>query len=283
MSGRVPDHGKLIGMSLYAGRDDIETAAALIASLGFEAMEVHGVQIGPNLPGVPVFAAHAAAVGDVVRRAGLLVSTLNVVGDATFDPFAGKAAYDRTVAGLAEHLRWAAAMGSPRVLIWEGRVEKREDVAVACKTLASAIEAATKASGLGDPPAVSIELHPFTFALKHRALGELADAMISVGAGLCFDFCHFAVALGRDLLPHLDDRVVRAINHIHYSDSDVKTSELHFPPGEGVLDLDAIAARLAGLPVAGSWDLFGWPGPRRAVRTHFGRYREFVRRLSTAH
>ena len=283
MTAGVPDQGKLIGMSLYAGRDDIETATALIASLGFEAMEVHGFHVGPNMPGVPVFPAHAAAVGDVVRRAGLAVSTLNVVGDASFDPFGGKAAYDRTVAGLADHLRWAAAMGSPRVLIWEGRVEKREDVAAACKTLAAAIEAATKASGLSDPPAVSIELHPFTFGLQHRALGELAASLTSVGAGICFDFCHFAVALGRDLLPYLDDRVLSAINHIHYADSDVETSELHFPPGEGVLDLDAIAGRLAGLPVAAGWDLFGWPGPRRAVRAHMARYREFVRRIGAAH
>jgi sugar phosphate isomerase/epimerase len=272
------DHGKLIGMSLIAGREDIETAAATVKELGFEAMEVHAHQLGPGLPGVPVFEAHAAAAGEAVRRAGLIVSTLNVVGDVTFDPFAGPEALSTTIDGLAQHMRWAAAMGAPRVLIWEGRVESRGEVDQACRTLAQAIEAAARKSGLANPPPVSCELHPFTFALKHRALSELATALRSVDAGICFDFCHFGVALGRDLLDHLDDGVVGAIDHIHYSDTDTKTSELHFPPGEGVLDLDAIGARIAGKPLALSWDLFGWPEPRYAARSGMSVYRSFVER-----
>jgi sugar phosphate isomerase/epimerase len=270
------DHGKLIGMSLIAGRDDLETAAAQVRDLGFEAMEVHGFQLGPGLPGVPVFEAHAAAAGDVVRRAGMIVSTLNIVGDASFDPFGGPAALAATVDGLATHMRWAAAMGAPRVLIWEGRVEKRADVDAACRTLAEAIARATEKSGLKSPPPVSCELHPFTFALKHRALGELAAALQAVGAGICFDFCHFGVALGPRIVDYLDDGVVDAIDHIHYSDTDTKTSELHFPPGEGVLDLAAIAARIAGKPLSLSWDLFGWPGARHAARSRMPVYRDFV-------
>ena len=44
-------------------------------------MEVHASQIGSGMPGVPTFEGHAAAAGEVVRRAGLIVSTLNVVAD----------------------------------------------------------------------------------------------------------------------------------------------------------------------------------------------------------
>ena len=72
--------------------------------------------------------------------------------------------------------------------------------------------------------------------------------------------------------------VVDAIDHVHYSDTDTTTSELHFPPGEGVLDLDAIGARIAGRPIAVSWDLFGWPGPRHAVGSLMDVYRAFVER-----
>ncbi len=278
MSAAPPDYGKLIGMSLMAGRDDIEQASTTVKALGFDGMEVHAHQLGPGLPGVPVFEAHAAAAGEVVRHAGLIVSTLNVVGDASFDPFGGPDALAATVDGLAAHMRWGAAMGAPRVLIWEGRVAKRADVDAACKRLAEAIEKAAKKSRLVDPPPVSCELHPFTFALKHRALPELAAALRSVGAGICFDFCHFGVALGRDLVGHLDDDVVEAIDHVHYSDTDTKTSELHFPPGEGVLDLDQVGARLAGKKIALSWDLFGWPGPRHAVRARMSVYQNFVDR-----
>jgi sugar phosphate isomerase/epimerase len=281
MSPAAADHGKLIGMSLIAGREDIETAAAAVKELGFEGMEVHASQLGPGLPGVPVFEAHAAAAGEVVRRAGLIVSTLNVVGDATFDPFGGGDASQVTVDGLASHMRWADAMGAPRVLIWEGRVEKRGEVDQACRTLAQVIEAAGRRSGLEQPPPVSIELHPFTFALKHKAIDELATALRPVGAGICFDFCHFGVALGRDLLPFLTDDVVEAIDHVHYSDTDTRTSELHFPPGAGVLDLDAIGSRLAGKNIALSWDLFGWPGARHAARSRMAVYRAFVERHAT--
>jgi hypothetical protein len=49
----------------------------------------------------------------VVRRAGLIVSTLNVVGDITFDPFGGPEALATTIEGLASHMRWAAAMAAP--------------------------------------------------------------------------------------------------------------------------------------------------------------------------
>jgi sugar phosphate isomerase/epimerase len=278
MTVAQPDHGKLIGMSLMAGRDDIETAAATVKSLGFDGMEVHAHQLGPGLPGVPVFEAHAAAAGEVLRRAGLIVSTLNVVGDITFDPFGGSDALARTIDGLAAHMRWAAAMGAPRVLIWEGRVERPDDVDAACATLAQVIDAAARRSGLATAPPVSCELHPFTFALKHRTLPQLARALRSVGAGICFDFCHFGVALGRDLLDYIDDEVVDAIDHVHYSDTDTKTSELHFPPGEGVLDLDAIGTRLAGKRLALSWDLFGWPGPRHAARARMDVYQNFVQR-----
>jgi sugar phosphate isomerase/epimerase len=267
-------------MSLVAGRDDLETAAATVRGLGFEAMEVHASQIGSGMPGVPTFEAHAAAAGEVVRRAGLIVSTLNVVADPSFDPFGGPEARERTVEGLAAHLRWAAAMGAPRVLIFEGRVEDAADVPDACETLVRVIESAQRRSGLATPPPVSCELHPFTFALRHRALARLGAALRSVGAGICFDFCHFGVALGRDLVAALDDEVVASIDHIHYSDTDTLTSELHFPPGEGVLDLDAIGARMAGKPIAASWDLFGWPGARQAVRTHMAEYRRFVERLA---
>jgi sugar phosphate isomerase/epimerase len=272
------EHGKLIGMSLLAGREDLEDAAAAVKALGFDGMEVHASQLGPGLPGVTTYEAHAAAGGEVVRRAGLFVSTLNVVGDDSFHPFGGEDAFERTVAGLAGHMRWAAAMGAPRVLIWEGRVERPEDVAAAAATLARAIEAAGRRSGLASPPPVSCELHPFTFALRHQALPTLARALAPVGAGICLDTCHFAVALGRDVAAHLDAEVVAAVNHIHYADSDARTSELHFPPGEGVLDLDAIAAKVAGRPLAIAWDLFGWPGARAAVRARMATYRAFVER-----
>ncbi|MFN8518939.1 MAG: sugar phosphate isomerase/epimerase [Chloroflexota bacterium] len=277
-----PDHGKRIGMSVLMLRDDLETCAKTIRDLGFEGMEVHGSHLGPDMPGVTVYEAHAAAAGDLIRRHGLMVSTLNVAGDPSFDPFGGPEAFERSVAGLATHLRLAAAMGAPRVLIWEGRVATAAAVPAALRTLTDCIRQAQERSGLADPPPVSAELHPFTFGLQHRVLPALAAALLSVGAGICLDFCHFGVALGRDLLDWITDDVLAAIDHVHYSDTDTQTSELHFPPGEGALDLDAIGARLATRPIATSWDLFGWPSPRFAMAQRMDQYAAFVTRHAAA-
>jgi sugar phosphate isomerase/epimerase len=273
-----PDHGKRIGMSVVLLRDDLETAAQTLLGLGFEGMEVHSSHLAPGIPGVTVFDRHAEAAGDLIRGIGLAVSTLNVVGDASFDPFGDRVARQATVEAMARQLRWAAAMGSPRILIWEGRVREPAGVTAACRTLAEVIEQARERSGLPEPPGISAELHPFTFGLAHRALPELAATLRSVDAGICLDFCHFGVALGADLLALLSDDVLDAVDHVHYSDTDLVTSELHFPPGEGVVDLDAIGARLEGIPIATSWDLFGWPAPRTAMRRGMGRYRAFVER-----
>jgi sugar phosphate isomerase/epimerase len=273
-----PDHGKRIGMSVVLLRDDLETAAQTLLGLGFEGMEVHSSHLAPGIPGVTVYDRHAAAAGELINSVGLAVSTLNVVGDASFDPFGDRAARQATVDMMARHLRWAAAMGSPRILIWEGRVPERSGVTAACRTLAEVIEQARERSGLSDPPGISAELHPFTFGLAHRALPELAATLRSVDAGICFDFCHFGVALGADVLAGLTDDVLDAVDHVHYSDTDLVTSELHFPPGGGALDLDAIGARLQGIPIATSWDLFGWPAPRAAMRQYMDRYATFVER-----
>ena len=95
-------------------------------------------------------------------------------------------------------------------------------------------------------------------------------------AGICLDLCHFGVALGAGFAEQLDDRVLSAINHVHFADTDCETSELHFPPGRGILDLDSIMSRLSGLDVAVAWDLFGWPAPREAIRESLPAYARFV-------
>jgi sugar phosphate isomerase/epimerase len=271
-----PDAGLAIGMSVCFLRNDLETAVAEVADLGFDAVEIFGGHLGPGLPNVRPFEAHAAAAAELVRRSGLVVSTLNVVGAEGFDPFGDRDAYDATVALTADHLRLAAAMGSPRILVWDGRIADPRDAADASARLAGIFDEARTRSGLSAPPAISVELHPFTFALQHRRLNDLAAALRGSGAGICLDLCHFGVGLGNGWLDAVDDEVLAAIDHVHYSDTDLETSELHFPLGLGRLDLDAVDAKLAGRGLAVAWDLFGWPAPRAAVAHSMARYRQAV-------
>lgn len=105
--------------------------------------------------------------------------------------------------------------------------------------------------------------------------------MREVGAGICLDFCHFGVAWGQDFLSQIDGDMLDAVNHIHYSDTDCKTRELHFPPGRGVLDLDAILDNLAGRSLSAAWDLFSWPRPIQAITDGFETYRRSVAKLAS--
>jgi sugar phosphate isomerase/epimerase len=273
------DLGRLIGMTIGFPRLDAEEAANLLAEMGLEAVEVHLFQLGPGLPGVPVFEGHAAALGESLRQRGLVVSTLNGAGASGFEPHTD---WEGSVVELARQLRLAAALGSPRVLCWDGRLPDGERPERASRRLADCISAARERSRLDESPAVSVELHPFTFALEHRLVPELAEELRRVEAGICLDFCHFGVALGSDFAEQLDKAVLAAVNHVHVSDTDCLTSELHFPPGQGILDLDAIVSSLSGLEVALAWDLFGWPAPRAAIKASLSSYARFVRQGAAA-
>jgi sugar phosphate isomerase/epimerase len=167
-------------------------------------------------------------------------------------------------------------MGAERVLVWDGRAA---DPAGAPARLADCIRRACEASDLAEPPRISVELHPFTFALAHGLLEETAAALLEVGASLCLDYCHFGVALGPSFADALTPTVLDAVDHVHWCDSDCSTSELHFPPGEGVLDLDALDARLEGRDLSVAWDLFGWTAPRRALQAGLPRFRAAADRL----
>ena len=262
-------------MSVTLLRDDLETAATTLAAAGFAAIEVHLSHLGPGLPSSPISEGHAAAVGEMLRRRGLVVSTLNAVADETFDPFGGPAAMEATVDALALQLRLAHAMGSPRLLIWEG-VADAAAVDKAPELLARCLDRARTRSGVVDPPAFSVECHPFTWGLEFHRLPELALLLGGVGSGICLDFCHFALGLGPRFIEALDPETLAAVNHLHYADTDAITPQLHFPPGRGVLDFDRIAKHLRGRGLAAAWDLFGWPGPRETVAKYLGDYSSFV-------
>lgn len=252
---------------------DGEQAVAELHAVGFDAVEVHLHQLGPSLPGVPVLEAHAAAMGSLIHVHGLCPSSLNAAGTPGFEPVSGD--WESSADALAQQLRLAAALGAPRLICWDGRLGDA-DATRAPALLASVIDEARRRSRLQDPPVVSVELHPFTFALASGRVAETAVALSGVGAGLCLDFCHFGIALGQGFAESLEPDVIAATNHVHLADSDCVTSELHVPIGQGLLDVEACASLFASRPVALAWDLFGWPAPRRAMREGLPRYAQIV-------
>ena len=194
------DVGKTIGMTvIYAGLD-LEEAVGELAGAGFEAAEVFVGHLGPRVVPAPVLEAHAAAGAEVLSKQGLAVSTLNCIVGA-FDPFSSDGSLEQTARGLARHLRLGAAMGAPRVLVWDGELDEADLLPHAPARLARIIERGRELSGLREVPEVAVELHPNTFGFKHRLHEEVAQALVGVGAGVCLDFC--GRVAGGNLTPRL--------------------------------------------------------------------------------
>ena len=277
-----PEVGKLVGMSGMLALDDLEDACRKLSGLGFEAVGVFHGQIGSRLVNAPVFEGHYRAAGTVIREAGFIVSTLNVIEDEPeFQPFGTTDDLRRSSERLAHQLRMAEAMGAPGILIWDGRARDSMTADRAPELLAECIGRAREMAGPAGDIDISVELHPFTFALQYRKLRELARALTSVNSSICVDFCHFAVALGPGFLSAIDEVVMDCVGEIHYCDSDCVTSEFHFPAGRGSLDMRAIEAFFVGRQVPASMDVFQWPFPLAGARDGMSLYRDFVSRLSS--
>jgi sugar phosphate isomerase/epimerase len=278
MRTRPPDANLPLGMTVIFAHLDIEQAITELAGLGFGAAEIFVGHLGPRQVDAPVTEAHAAAIGEYVRGRGMVVSTLNCIA-GEFDPFSSAESLGAAASAIARNLRLASAMGSPRILLWDGELDDSALLPSAPARLAQAIEMGRRKSGLTDPPQIAVELHPNTFAFRHSRHEETAVALVSAEAGVCLDFCHAAVALGPDFADAVSDSFIGAVTHVHYADSDCASEQLHFPPGRGSADLDSAGRRLAGRGLAAGWDLFGWPAPRQAAIAGMQQYMDVVRQI----
>jgi sugar phosphate isomerase/epimerase len=273
------DVGKLVGMTVWLALEDLEEACSTLCDLGFEGVSVVYTQVGSRLISAPVYEGHYHAAGDIIREAGLIISTLNTIEDIPeFDPFTSPETNARSAERLAVHLRNALAMGAPAILVWDGRADGPGQAEVAPRLFTECIGRARELAGPDTADiAISVELHPFTFALKYGKLPELAAMLPDVGAGFCVDFCHFGVALGKDFITELTAPVMAATREVHYSDTDCKTSEFHYPAGRGVLDMEALEEHFRGRRLPVGLDLFQWPAPRSGARSAWERFTSFVR------
>lgn len=267
------DAGKTIGMSIALASTDLEACALWAATAGFDALEIFVSHLGPAMVDVPITEAHARAARDVMIHADLAVSTLNVIVDG-FQPVLAER-IESSCAWLEASVRTARALGSPRVLVWDGEASADVPTNEIIDRLVRCIEVGVKLAG-DDGPEISVEFHPNTFALARGVHHEVAGRLGDIGAGVCVDFCHFGVALGADFADRLDDDFLAAVNHLHVADTDLLSEQLHFPLGAGSLDLVRTARRFADRGLAAAWDMFGWPAPRRALSESFQLYRELV-------
>jgi sugar phosphate isomerase/epimerase len=103
--------------------------------------------------------------------------------------------------------------------------------------------------------------------MSDNFLIALCDALPSEYFGVTFDFCHYGVGRPHDYVQAVG-KLGHRIRHIHFSDSDLESSELHFAPGSGSMDIDALVGAFCDIGYRGSLalDLYGNPTPIAAAR-----------------
>jgi len=196
---------------------------------------------------------------------GLEMGALNVVGEPYFKPFGSDQELQATLEGLKKDLELALSLGTRDVLIWEGvRPQGMSDTECELQLLPRLIEMFKSAVEFAKPHNARflVEPHPFTVGMNDQFLIKLCDALDPAHFGVLYDCCHYGVGQPKDYAGAIL-RLGRRIRHIHFSDSDQVTSELHYAPGTGKMDLQAILQTFKDIGYDGTLtlDLYGNPTP----------------------
>lgn len=243
----------------------LEQAIATMAGLGFSRVEMwrHHLRRCRTPELRQAFTQYAAAQG--IRMGGL-----NVVGEDYFRPFGSEEDWQRTLRGLCDDVDYALSLGSRDVLVWEGiRPSGFSDSQCAQGLLPRLVKLFSQAITYSAPKGVRFlaEPHPFTVGMTDDFLIALCDALPAASFGITFDFCHYGVGRPSDYVQAVR-RLGPRIRHIHFSDSDQVSSELHFSPGSGRMNLDALLEAFGEIGFSGTLalDLYGNPAPIDAAR-----------------
>ena len=204
------------------------------------------------------------------KSKGLRVTCLNAVGESYFQPFGSDQEMEATLEGLKADGEIALSLGVRDVLIWEGvRPQGVSEEDCRKRLLPRLVELFRRVVSFAAAKNVRFiaEPHPFTVGMNTRLLIDLCDALDSPHFGVLYDCCHFGVGQPKNYVGAIQELGHR-IRHIHFSDSDQVSSELHFPLGKGCLDLQAVLVAFKAIRYDGtlSLDLYGCPTPIQGAR-----------------
>ncbi|MBI4552589.1 MAG: sugar phosphate isomerase/epimerase [Candidatus Latescibacteria bacterium] len=255
----------LIGNPMMLRQLPIEDALERMKTLGYEGIEV-------CLPDIQACKTSVLKrqFNESVRSFGLTLIRYNTAAADYFTPLAHPDDWPRVLEGLKQDIDTAAALGVPHLLAWEGRPPpgaSREEIH------GWALDATTRLFQDAIPYArqhgvhLSVEVHPFTMGIDTAFLVTLCDRLDPEWFSVTYDCCHFGVGLPEGYIEAVH-ALGRRIQHIHFSDSDRHSSELHFAPGAGCLDLPGIVRALKAIGFHGTCmlDLWLYPFPIEGSR-----------------
>lgn len=251
----------------------VERAIELFRDAGFDSVEMwkHHLKRCRTDDLRQKFAAYAA-------EKSISMGGFNAVGEDYFQPFGGDSQLEQTLEGLKADTKFALSLGTSDVLVWEGRAPRGATEAAWIENLLPPLtELFQAAIDFAKPLGARflVEPHPFTVGISDRFLIRLCDALDSAHFGITYDFCHYGVGRRTDYVDAVRNLAHR-IRHIHFSDSDQTSSELHFPPGAGCMNLPALLAAFKEIRYQGTMtlDLYGYPTPVTSLAGAAARMRE---------
>lgn len=217
-----------------------------------------------------------AAFSLYAKSLGIEMGGFNAVGEEYFRPFEDEREKQETLTGLYSDIDFAASLGSKQLLIWEGRRPEALSPEQCRNQLLSPLaellqDALAYANQLGLQ--ILVEPHPFTVGMDDQFLIALYDKIDRDNFGITYDFCHYGVARPTDYIDAVR-ALAHRIRHLHFSDSDQQSSELHFAPGDGRMDLAGLLASFRDIGFNGTMtlDLYGNPWPVAAARKSQDRF-----------
>lgn len=243
----------------------LEPMLGMLREIGFSGVEMSKAHLRRCRT-----AALRASFAEYASGLGLRMGGLNAVGEPYFQPFGDSVQLAATLVGLREEVDYALSLGVKDVLIWEGRApEGTTEEHWIPYLLPRLLDLFRAALAYAEPKQVRflVEPHPFTVGMSDRLLASLYDQLDSAYFGITYDFCHYGVGRPRDYVDAVR-QLGRRIRHVHFADSDQKSSELHFAPGDGKMDMRAVLQALRDVGYDGkiTLDLYGHPTPMEAAK-----------------
>ena len=204
---------------------------------------------------------------EYTNRVGMPVCAVNDNDSDLFAPFDPNGGYEKTVLLMKGGVRLASALHVRDVMYWEGvRPKGNQSDDELLKIITRLYKEMIAYSSKFDVGFL-VEPHPFSLGMNLDYLVRLCDALDPKYFGVLFDTCHFGVGKPKGYIEAIH-YLGKRIKYIHFSDSDMRTSELHYPLGRGKLDVDGIVDAFVEIGYDGqiSLDTWGYPLPEEAAR-----------------
>jgi len=254
----------------------LDVALQEIVDLGFTGLEVCSPHI--ELCVTPEL---RSQFSEWVAKLGLRFVRYNSLIPEYFDSLELKSQVALIVEGLQRDIDRCVDFGIGQLLSWEGRLTGDREARFGWM-LDETVRIFREACAYGEERGVelSLEVHPFSMGSDVDWLVELCDRVGCASFGVMYDSAHFAVAHPTSYVDCVI-KLAHRIKHLHFCDSDLESSEVHFPLGRGKMDVPAVIQALEKVQFSGTVMIDTWlyPMPQLALKVSLDYVRKHMTHL----